>query len=338
MKARKKILIIKPSSLGDIVHSLPVLDALYRCFPGAEIHWIVAKGFEGILEGHPMLAKLWIIHKDEWKKMSKVRTTVGELRTLFRNLRAEKFDYAIDLQGLLRSGLMTRATGAPVRLGFAEAREGSTMFYTHTVVGGKDIHAVDRYLKAPAFLGCDVSKVRFPFPPVERSPDILSPGPGTYAVMSPGARKPVNRWPADRFGQLAAMLPLKSIVVGSRGDIKLAESVVRASKGKALSIAGKTDLRGLIGVIRGARLMVTNDTGPMHIAAAVGVPVFALFGPANPVRTGPYGDGHTVIRKKIECSPCYRRTCKAPRCMEMITVKEVAGSVLDFLKCNEKGA
>jgi lipopolysaccharide heptosyltransferase I len=330
----KKILIIKPSSLGDIVHGLAVLDALYRCYPGAEIHWLVAKGFEGLLGDHPMLKKLWIIHKDEWKKISRIRTTVAELRTLFRNLRKEGFDLVIDLQGLFRSGLIAKATGAPTRIGFKEAREGSTTFYTHTVEGGKDIHAVDRYLKIPAFLGCKVARVRFPFPPFKHSPDPALSAPHEYAVMVPGARKPVNRWPAQRFGELASQLPMRTLVLGSRGDRMLAEEVVRTSQGKAESIAGKTDIRGLIQVIRGARFMVSNDTGPMHIAAAFGIPVFALFGPANPLRTGPYGKGHTVIRKDIPCAPCYRKTCKNPRCLDMITVGEVAEIVGNFLRRN----
>jgi lipopolysaccharide heptosyltransferase I len=329
--ALRKILIIKPSSLGDIVHSLPVLDALHRCFPGAEVHWLVAKGFEGILEGHPMIKKLWVIHKDQWKEMTKLRTTIGELRELYTNLRAEKFDCAIDLQGLFRSGLIAKATGSPMRVGFAEAREGSTVFYTHKVQGGKDIHAVDRYMKIPVFLGCRATGVRFPLPPVSAGlTDGLTP-PGEYAVLVPGARKPVNRWPAQRFGELASRLPLKTVVVGSKGDRALAEEVVKASGGKAVSLAGKTGLKELVGIIQGARFMVSNDTGPMHVAAASGVPVFALFGPANPARTGPYGEGHTVIRKIISCAPCYRRSCNNPRCMDMITVREVAGIINDFL-------
>lgn len=328
----KKILIIKPSSLGDIVHSLPVLDALYRCFPGAEIHWLVAEGLEGILEEHPMLRKLWIIRKDEWKRITKLHTTISELRKLFRNLRAEKFDYAIDLQGLLRSGIIAKATGAPVRIGFEEAREGSTVFYTHKVTGGNDIHAVDRYLKVPHFLGCRKTEVRFPLPPFRSiALDQLLPS-GEYAVMVPGARKPVNRWPASRFGELASRLPLKTVVVGSRGDKDLTEEVVKASGGKAVSVAGKTGLKELISVIKHARFMVSNDTGPMHIAAALKVPVFALFGPANPVRTGPYGRGHRVIRKEISCAPCYKRSCKTARCMDMIKVDEVAEVISDFLQ------
>jgi heptosyltransferase-1 len=332
MGRRKKILIIKPSSLGDIVHSLPVLDVLHRCFPDPEIHWLVAKGFEGMLEGHPMLKKLWIIHKDQWKKIARIKSTVKELRKLFKDLKAENFDYAIDLQGLFRSGVIAKATGAPVRVGFAEAREGSRMFYTHTVAGGREVHAVDRYLKTAAFLGCDISEVRFPFPPFDSNLEAAPSEGNGYAVMCPGARKPVNRWPAERFGKLASMLPLKTVVIGGKGDRMLADEVVEASGGKARSIAGKTDLKGLIGIIKHARIMVTNDTGPMHIAAALGIPVFAIFGAANPARTGPYGDGHTVIRKEISCSPCYRRNCEEPVCMEMIKVKEVAAIINKFLE------
>ena len=334
--APKKILIIKPSSLGDIVHSLPALNAIHRCFPGAEIHWLVAKGLEGILEGHPMLTRLWVIHKDEWKMITRLHSTAGELQKLFRNLRAEHFDYAIDLQGLFRSGLITRATRAPMRIGFEEAREGSTLFYTHMVAGGKDVHAVDRYLKIAAYLGCDVSEVRFPFPPFAAGTREELPVAGEYAVMVPGARKPVNRWPAERFGELASRLPLKTVVVGSRGDRTLADKVVGRSKGKASSIAGKTDLEGLVSVIRNARFMVSNDTGPMHIAAALGVPVFALFGPANPARTGPYGKGHTVIRKEISCSPCYKRSCKSALCMDMIKTNEVAAVISDFIRRRQR--
>jgi heptosyltransferase-1 len=332
----EKILIIKPSSLGDIVHSLPVLDALRRCFPGAEIHWLVAKGLEGILDGHPMLRKVWIIRKDEWKRITRFYSTVAELRKLFRSLRTERFDCVLDLQGLLRSGLIAKATGAPVRIGFQEAREGSTLFYTHMVSGGMDVHAVDRYLRLAAYLGCDISKVRFPLPLFTGGAPEGVPAAGEYAVMAPGARKPVNRWAAGRFGELAARLPMMTVVVGSSSDRALAEEVVRMSQGKAVSLAGKTDLKKLVSVIKDARFMVSNDTGPMHIAAAVGVPVFALFGPANPARTGPYGRGHTVIRKEIGCSPCYKRSCKSPVCMDRISVEEVAGVIRDFLRRIEK--
>lgn len=335
MKSFRKILIVKPSSLGDVVHSLPFLNAMKTCFPKAEIHWVIAKGLEGLLEGHPMIDKLIIINKDLWKNLSQTGKTLREIRELFRQLRNEKYDLVVDLQGLLRSGLITRATDAPLRIGFREAREGSRFFYTNKVEGGRDIHAVDRYMKIACFLGCETAIVTFPFPDLKNDREManeLRSSYGDYAVIVPGARKPANRWPARSFGELSARLPVRTLVVGSRADSALAEEVVSFSKGMAVSIAGKTDLRGLISVVREALFMVSNDTGPMHIAAAFGVPVFALFGPADPVRTGPYGKGHYIIRSGAECAPCFRRNCQNPHCMTDISVDIVYERISEFMK------
>ena len=335
-KPLRKILVIKPSSLGDVVHSLPFLNALRDSFPKTEIHWIIAKGLEGLLEGHPMINKLWIINKDEWKRIKGARTTIKELRSLFKSLKAERYDIVIDLQGLLRSGIFAKATGAPVRIGFKEAREGSRIFYTHTVKAGKDVHAVDRYLEMAKFLGCDTYEVKFPFPlsftsfaagePVRggQLSTLHFQLPNEYAVIVPGARWETKRWHPERFGQLASMMHVKSIVVGGESDIDTADIVVNNSDGNAISAAGKTTLKELIEIMRNARFVVTNDSGPMHIAAALNVPVFAIFGPTNPLRTGPYGKSHVIISKGLECSPCYRKKCKGIKCMEMIEAKEVA--------------
>jgi len=332
----KKILVIKPSSLGDVVHSLPFLNVLKDKFQKSEIHWVIAKGLEGLLEGHPMISKLWVVNKDEWKRIRYVKNTVSELGVLFKALKKEKFDLVIDLQGLLRSGILTAATGAPVRVGFIEAREGSSIFYTHRVVGidsqrkgGKDIHAVNRYLKIAKFLGCDTSEVQFPFP---LSFDLqLTTGnlqlPDDYAVLVPGARWRTKKWPPERFGELASKLSMKFVVVGGKSDMDISDRVVNSSKGNAVSMAGKTNIKELIEIMRRAKFVVSNDSGPMHIAAAVGVPVFAIFGPTNPLRTGPYGRGHIIIKKGLECSPCYKKSCRTVQCMDMIGVKEVVDIV-----------
>lgn len=329
----KKILIIKPSSLGDIVHSLPFLNAIYKKFAKAEIHWVVGRGFEGILEGHPLIKRLWVIRKDEWKKIKRLRNTVRELKVFFNELKKERFDIVVDLQGLFRSGIIAKATGAPIRIGFKEAREGSSLFYTHLIEGGKEIHAVDRYLKIAQYLGCDISDVQFPIPAFDQ---VLTDFPvsGDYAVIAPGARHRSKIWPAKRFGELASLLPLKAVVIGSKGDAAIADDVVRTSKGNAVSIVGKTDLKELVCVVKKAKLMVCNDTGPMHIAAALKVPVFAIFGPTNPLRTGPYGMIHTVTRKDIPCSPCYKKNCATMECLNMIEAGEIAEKIRMFLSGN----
>jgi heptosyltransferase I len=326
-----KILIVKPSSLGDVVHSLPFLNAMKTCFPGAEIHWVIAKGLEDLLEGHPLIQKLWIINKDAWKKIDNAKNTVTEIRNLFKGLKKEKFDLVIDLQGLLRSGIITKATRAPVRVGFQEAREGSRFFYTHKVKGGKDIHAVDRYLKIASFLGCDCSRVSFPLPPESSSTfnsHLLTLNlPGEYVVLVPGARWKTKRWPPEKFGELASRLPVQSVIVGSKADEDSADLIVSLSEGKAVSLAGKTSLKELIAVMRKAKFVISNDSGPTHIAAALGIPVFAIFGPTDPLRTGPYGKGHTIIRAAIPCAPCFKKICEDVKCLKELSVDKVFGII-----------
>jgi len=325
----RKILIVKPSSLGDVIHSLPFLNAVKNCFPKSEIHWVIAKGLEGILESHPMINKLWVIDKDSWKNIQNVKSTIREIKALFRNLKQGKYDLVVDLQGLLRSGVITAATGAPVRIGFREAREGSSVFYTHKVEGGKNIHAVDRYLKIAESLGCNIADISFPFPPFDSSlsfiPHLSSLK--DYIVIVPGARWKTKIWPAEKFGKLASFLPLKSIIVGSKSDKAIADEIASLSGGRAISLTGKTNLRELIAVIRRANFIVSNDSGPMHIAAALGIPVFAIFGPTDPVRTGPYGQGHTVIQENLACVPCFKNTCDDLKCMKDLSVEKVQGII-----------
>ena len=334
MKTPEKILIIKPSSLGDIVHSLPFLDVIKKRFPTSEIHWIIFEGFEGLIEGHPMIDRLWVINKDSWKKIDRAKNTLSEISTFVRRLKKERFDLVIDLQGLLRSGLITAATGSPMRIGFKEAREGSSLFYTNKVAGGRDIHAVDRYLKIAEFLGCDISKVAFPFPPFKKASFLdsivfssLDPHQG-YIVIVPGARWKTKKWSPAKFGELASLLPFKSVIVGSKSDVPAADEIVALSHGKSYSLAGKTDLKELAAVIKGSEFLVTNDSGPMHIAAALGIPVFAIFGPTDPARTGPYGKGHTVIKADIACAPCFRKSCDDLKCMESISAEKVFETII----------
>ena len=327
----RKVLIVKPSSLGDVVHSLPFLSALHECFPFAEIDWVIAKGIEGILEGNPLVSKLWVIDKDKWKKVGRIPGTISELGRLARALKTEQYDIVIDLQGLLRSGLITKATRAPVRIGFAEAREGSSLFYTHRVKSGRDLHAVDRYLKVARALGFEERDVRFPMPLVRESERIeqFKGKVGDYAVIVAGARWNTKRWPAEQFARLAASLDMTSVVVGGAADRDLSKAIEKQSKGKAISMAGETGIDDLIWLIRGARLMISNDSGPMHIAAACGIPVVAIFGPTNPGRTGPYGPNNIVLKSGAGCAPCYKRTCKDMKCMREISPERVLEAVRD---------
>lgn len=319
----QKVLIVKPSSLGDIIHGLPVLARLKARYPDAQVHWVVARGLEGLLERHPLIERLWVIEKDQWKRISRAASTASELVALWRGLKAERFDLVVDLQGLLRSGLITAATKASVRVGFKEAREGSRIFYTHAISASKDLHAVDRNLIIADALGCTGGPAQFPLN--------LKPFPvdaERYALLVPGAKWPTKRWPTSSFAQVASMLPISSYVIGGGGDEPLAAEIVAASNGKASSLCGKTSLQELLWLIKGASFVVTNDTGPMHMAAALGVPVVAVFGPTNPARTGPYGAGHRVLQAQLPCVPCFKRAgCAHMDCMSKVTPADVMAAL-----------
>ncbi|MBI4823004.1 MAG: glycosyltransferase family 9 protein [Nitrospirae bacterium] len=327
----RKILVIKPSSLGDVIHSLPFLNSIRKCFPQAEIHWVIAKEFQELPDSHPMIDKLWVINKGEWKVPSKAWDTLKEVMTLFRELKKERFDITVDLQGLLRSGLITMASGAKIRIGlkgFKEGREGSRFFYTHRVSGGKFVHAVERYMRVADFLGCDTSEIKFPLPDVSSVLPIAPP----YAVIVPGARWQTKKWRSERFGELASMLPIKSLVIGTNADDAIADEIVKASKGNAVSLTGKTNLKELIGILKNAMFVVSTDSGPMHIASALSVPVFALFGTTSPLRTGPYGDIHTIITAGLPCAPCFKKRCDDLRCMDKITVEMLYNAIKEKIK------
>lgn len=329
MTGSKKILIIKPSSLGDVVHSLAFLNTIHECFKNASIHWVIARGLDDLLDGHPMIERLWIIDKDAWKKPAHILKTIKELRDLSRALRSERFDLVVDLQGLFRSGLIASFTKARDIVGFREAREGSRFFYTRTVVGGANIHAVDRYLRLAEALGCNVSDIRFPLYSnynLEELKDKFAL-PDDYIILVPGARWDTKRWPPEKFGEVASELSVRSVIVGSGSDVKIAEQIQARSGGKAISVSGRTTLKELVTIIMYAKGMLTNDTGPMHLAAALQVPVYALFGPTNDTLTGPYGTKKIIFRSDSDCSPCFKKSCNDPKCMETIPVEDVVKKI-----------
>ncbi len=284
-----------------------------------------------------MLNRLVIINKDSWKSMRNTARTFSEWKQILHDLRHEGYDLVVDLQGLLRSGLLAGATGAPLRLGFEEAREGSTLFYTHRIRGGENIHAVDRYLRMASALGLDVSDTGFPMPLFKESGHVMSikKEAGTYAVIVPGARWTTKKWDPERFGALASVLPLNSVVVGATSDHAASKTIEDLSRGKARSVAGKTTLKELMSLIKDAEVVITNDSGPMHIAAALRRPVVAVFGPTNPVRTGPYGPGHVIVRADVVCAPCYKKHCKGMACMDRVSVSQVCDAVKSVLERKE---
>jgi lipopolysaccharide heptosyltransferase I len=324
----RRILLIKPSAIGDVVHALPILTLLRKRWPDAHIAWLLTPACANLLDGHPLLNEVILFERGRFGRGWREPAAAKGLVTFMKHLRRGEFDLVVDLQGLFRSGWMAWETRAPVRIGFANGREFSPVFYTHRIdVGTTEQHAVDRYLKVTAALGCGDSPGEFPFHVTDedrRHVDALVPAIAEgkpYAVLIPGTNWVTKRWPVERFASLVKPLRdrfgLLSIVAGSPGELDLAGKV------GGINVAGKTTLRQLVALLERAALVVANDSGPMHIAAALGRPLVTPFGPTNPVRTGPYRRDDAVIRLAIPCSPCYVRTCAHQSCLQWLDVEAV---------------
>lgn len=323
----RRILIIKPSAIGDVVHTLPMLSLLRNRFPTAHIAWMVTPVCAGLLEGHPLLDEVILFDRKQLAISLKNLAGIVALARFRRALRLAKFDLVLDFQGLFRSGFFAGATRAPMRVGFANAREGAPFFYTHRVdVGTTEQHAIDRYLKLVEAVGCDVkSPLEYVFPTTDNDRArvaAMRPTREPYTVLIPGTNWPTKRWPIEKLAACVAPLRerfgLASVVTGGPDDVSLGAQIPNA-----LNLAGKTSLRETIALLEGAALVIGNDSGPTHIAAALGKPLVVPYGPTNPVRTGPYKREDSVIRLDIACSPCYSRQCSHQSCLRWLEIDPV---------------
>ncbi len=329
-EAPGNVLIIKPSAIGDVVHALPVLNLMRRAWPSARISWLVTPGCAGLLEGHPMLEEVILFDRKGYGAWWRSARVAGEMRRFTRGLRDRRFDLVVDLQGLFRSGWLAWRTGAGRRVGMGYAREGAPWFYSERVARQPgERHAIERYLDVAEALGLGRGPVAFPFhvraDERERVAGLVL-GAGRYAVLLPGTNWATKRWPVERFAALGRTLRerfgLASVVAGSAGDEELARAI-----SPDLSLCGKTNLRETVALLEGASVVVANDTGPMHIAAALGRPLVTMYGPTSAVRTGPYGRPESVLRLDLPCSPCLSRTCSHRSCLKWLDEGEVLRAV-----------
>ncbi|HIO69873.1 MAG TPA: lipopolysaccharide heptosyltransferase II [Nitrospirales bacterium] len=338
----ERILLLKPSSLGDIIHALPTLAAIRRTFPEAHISWLVKKAWAPILHHHPLLDDI-----------IEVEFSAVRLFGLIGSLRARRFDIVVDLQGLLRTGVLSWLSGAATRIGFTDAREGSSLFYTRRIVAPmREMHAVDRYLCLASALGATSSKSEFVLPyrsDEKRRGEALFTKAGlddasNVIGIAPSARWVTKRWPAESFAAVADQLqyegPHKVVFIGVTQEKSEVARVKRAMRTEAADLTGLTTVGDLPAVMRRLRLLITNDSGPMHVAAAVGTSVVAVFGPTSSACTGPYGDGHTVLTSPVDCRPCFRRQCHNPNtyeCLTRISVQDVVRAAQRVLQRNRGG-
>jgi lipopolysaccharide heptosyltransferase I len=319
-----KILILKPSSLGDVIQALPVLRSLKRHLPQSEIYWWIDSALAPLLEDDPGLAGIVRFERRRWAAPHHW----GELWRSIRWVRRQAFDWVIDLQCLARSGIFAWLANGALTVGLDEPREGARGFYDliarrpsfHT-------HAVDWYLRTLPLLGltpCDDFEW-LPFrsqvaAAIRRKWPVNSE---RWVVLQPGARWLNKRWPVESFALLARQIvqqfpEINLAILGGPEDAALGAAITRAAGARCLDLTGRLSLPEMVEWIRSCQLMVTNDTGPMHVAAALGKPVIALFGPTEPRRTGPYGQLENVLQLSLPCIPCLRSRCRYAKPLECL--------------------
>ncbi len=321
-----RIALIKPSALGDIIQTLPVLTALRRRYPQAHIAWLVNRSYEPLLRGHPDL--------DEVLPFDRGATRYGLWRAarsyarFFRDIRARRFDLVIDLQGLLRSGLFTAASGAPRRVGLGSAREGARWFYSDVVpvAGFRAIHAVDRYWLVAQALGAGGPiEFRLPIGEPERlwAEEAVRDCPRPWLAFGVGSRWLTKRWPPEHFAALArraqAHFGGTVLFVGGGDEAELARSTGERLAGPWRNLCGRTALPQLAALLALADVMVANDTGPLHLAAALGRPVVAPYTCTRVALNGPFGQAARAVETRVACAGSYVKTCSRLDCMAELT-------------------
>ena len=315
-----RILLIRTSALGDVVHGLPVLTALRRHHPDATIGWIVEETLAPLLEGHPDLDEVLAVRLRSWRRPFASRHTTGEIRRFLGRLRDFGPEIVIDLMGNHKAGVLAALTLADRRIGPArrDRREPSSACWINEPVRLRGRHVVERTLSLLAPLGVPGEPPDFGgdklLPDAAPPPDL----PRDFFVVHPGAAWPNKRYPAASWGdaarELAARTGLRGLVVHGPGEAGLTEVALAAGRG-ALEHVATDDLGALAALLRRARLVLGGDTGPLHLARALGTPVLCLMGPTDPATHGPYGQPEAALWRQLPCSFCHRRFGEPKACL-----------------------
>jgi lipopolysaccharide heptosyltransferase I len=341
-----KILILKPSSLGDVIHAVPVLRLLKAGLPQSRIYWWLDTGLMPLMDGDPDLSGIIPFPRSRWRNP-------GCLPEVYRSvcsMREHRFDVAIDLQGLARSAFFGWLSRPGILMGLDNpregAREGARGFYDlFAPRSPQGTHAVDRYLAILPLLKIPVHS-HFEWLPKRMDAanavqNKWRPGNAPWVMLLPGARWNNKRWPAQNFAEAVKQLAarekdLRFAVLGGREDIPLGAEITRSCpSSRCLDLTGKTTLPEMVEWIRLSSLTLTNDTGPMHVAAAMKKPVVAVFGPTDPRSTGPYGQQANVLQAGgLPCIPCFKGICRLANpmaCLHAISPDRVVERALQLL-------
>jgi 3-deoxy-D-manno-octulosonic-acid transferase/heptosyltransferase-1 len=337
-----KILIVKLSAIGDVVHTLPALNAMRAYYPHAHITWLVEEDASDLVLGHPALDRVIVSRRKRWLRAFRGSGAVNKVQEAYgfvRKLRDTRYDLIIDFQALLKSSALIALSRGNRKVGFGrgmEHMEGSYLFLNEPIPAiDMEIHALERGLMLLQALGIPSNSVSYDLPIQTQDRDELDrlltehglADSKLLVAINPVAKWETKLWSNQKFGELADRLTARYgadvVFTGSLHDRPTIEEIISVMEGEVLNLAGKTTLMTLAALYEKCRFVVSTDTGPMHVAAASGTPVVALFGPTAPWRTGPFGPEHQVIRVGLECSPCFKRNCDTTACMEQITVDDV---------------
>jgi len=318
------ILIVKLGALGDVVNTLPLAVRLHRKLD-ARIHWLVEPLSYPIVAHHPCVAHAIVFDRSRWGFAA---ATVAE------QIRSRRFDAVLDLQRTLKSGAFAMLARARRRIGFDRARCKEMTWllpFDRIPPAEPTAHMVHQYLEFAGYLDAPGSAIQWDIAGGQPPPRAL---PAKYAVLNIGATKPANRWTQARWAALAEalweQLRLPCAVTGGREDVSEAERIQAKAPAGLVNLAGQTRIGQLVHVLQHASVVITCDTGPMHLAVALNTPVVALFGPSDPRRTGPFKG--RVVRARVDCAPCNRKTCPDPVCMRHIGPQAVIEQVKVLLQ------
>jgi ADP-heptose:LPS heptosyltransferase len=326
----ERVLIVLLGAIGDVTRALPLLDRLRRGYPRARLVWAVEPPAAPLLQSHPALDEVLVFDRPRG---------AAAFVPFLRTVRAQRADLTLDLQRHLKSGVITRASGAPVRLGFhrRNAREGNWLFTTYRLAPMAHFSSkLQQFLAFADWLEIEPAPVTFGLrlsADEERHVDqLLDDVRGPFVAAFVGSSCESRLWFADRTAAVADALAekgLRAVLVGGPADVQFAAAVAAAARAPVVNLAGRTTLRDLIGVFSRARAAFGPDSGPMHIAAAVGTPVVSLWGATSAARSAPWGSEDGALVGPAPCSPCYLKRCPIGRvCMEHITIEAVVEKIL----------
>jgi heptosyltransferase I len=349
-----RILIVRLSAMGDVIHTLPCLDVLRRRFPRAHIAWVAEELSRDLLEGHPQLDEVFIIPKKRWRGHT-LKYLFPEIVPFYRVIRSRRFDVAIDFQGLTKSGLAARLSGAPLRIGFGgvDCREINGWFTNRKVTPPPDAHIIDRNLSLLSALGIEDFAYERVLPQREEWRSHIAQwfekegiAPGTrFVALNPGAGWVTKQWRLDRFAKvgvrLVTELKRNVLITWGPGEEEMAQTIqgLMQEQGASSRLAPRTTIGQSIELMRHIDLFIGGDTGPTHLAAAAGVPVVAIYGASDSARNHPAATRQIILQKPHACGPCWKKTPPQDcvlRCLESITSSEVFEAAARLLDRDER--